>query len=176
MRKLFELDKKDYNDSMPRFVRPSVRGIVIRNGKIAMVHSLKYDYYKFPGGGIEGTEDHQQTLCREVREEAGLQVIPESIRAYGMVHRIQKGDREDVFVQDNFYYLCHVEDASIPQNLDTYEAEEKFVPEWVSPGLAIRTNRRSAEKEPEGYTTFGLMLEREARVLEMLVEEKFFAD
>lgn len=175
MRILFELDKKDYDDSMPRFVRPSVRGIVIRDGKIAMVHSLKYDYYKFPGGGIEGTEDHKQTLCREVREEAGLQVIPESIREYGMVRRVQKGDREDVFVQDNFYYLCDVEEASISQNLDVYEQEEGFVPEWVSPRQAIDTNRRSAKHEPAGYTTFGLMLEREAGVLEILVKENFFA-
>lgn len=56
MRLLFEIDKKDYVIGGSVFSRPSARGIIIKNGKIAMVHSRKYDYYKFPGGGIEGNE------------------------------------------------------------------------------------------------------------------------
>ena len=52
MKKLFEIDLKDYDENAPRFERPSVRGIILKEGKIALVHSLKYDYYKFPGGGL----------------------------------------------------------------------------------------------------------------------------
>ena len=90
MRLLFEMDAKDYDPDGKVFSRPSARGIIIRDGKIAMVHSLKYDYYKFPGGGIEKGESPEQTLQREVAGEAGLQVIPQSIREYGLVHRVQK--------------------------------------------------------------------------------------
>ena len=57
MRNLFEIDTKNYDINGTKFVRPSTRGIIIRNGKLAMIHSLKYDYYKFPGGGIEKNED-----------------------------------------------------------------------------------------------------------------------
>ncbi len=53
MRLLFNLDKKDYREGGSVGVRPSVRGIIVRGGKIAMVRSKKYDYYKFPGGGNE---------------------------------------------------------------------------------------------------------------------------
>lgn len=49
MRVLFELDKQDYGNCTHNFVRNSARSIIIRDGKIAMIHSLKYDYYKFPG-------------------------------------------------------------------------------------------------------------------------------
>ena len=56
MRLLFEMDKKDYARCTRRFVRDSARSIIIRDGRIAMIHSLKYDYYKFPGGGIEAGE------------------------------------------------------------------------------------------------------------------------
>lgn len=56
MRLLFEMDKKDYSDGGKIFSRPSIRGIIVRNGKIAMIHSLKYDYYKLPGGGAEQRE------------------------------------------------------------------------------------------------------------------------
>ena len=41
MRLLFEIDTKDYDPNGKAFVRPSVRGIIIRDGKVAMVHSLK---------------------------------------------------------------------------------------------------------------------------------------
>ena len=168
MRLLFELDTKDYDPNGVPFVRPSVRGIIIRDGKIAMVHSLKYDYYKYPGGGIEPGETLTDALIREVAEESGLQVIPGSIREYGLVHRVQKSDRADIFIQDNYYYLCDAQDAVQPQHLDDYEAEERFTLEYVEPQHAIRTNRYAdhGPKDP-------IMLEREARVLEMLMEEGY---
>lgn len=172
MRLLFELDQKDYDETMPRFVRPSVRGIIIRNGKIAMVHSLKYDYYKFPGGGIESAEEHLATLIREVREETGLAVIPESVQEYGCVHRVQKGNYDDVLVQDNYYYLCQTYPETGGQNLDAYEAEEQFTLEFVLPQHAIDTNRLADHGKIINDCTFPLMIEREARVLDLLMKEK----
>ena len=107
MRLLFEMDKKDYGGCTRTFMRDSARSIIIRNGKIAMIHSLKYDYYKFPGGGIEPGESTADALIRETAEEAGLTVIRDSIREYGYVHRIQKSTVKDdeSFVQDN-YRIC----------------------------------------------------------------------
>ena len=46
MRLLFELDTKDYDPNGIAFVRHSARCIHIKNGLVAMVHSIKYDYYK----------------------------------------------------------------------------------------------------------------------------------
>lgn len=171
MRLLLEIDTKDYNIHGKAFVRPSVRGIIIRDGKIGMVHSLKYNYYKFPGGGIEHGENHYEALIREVREESGLIVIPDSIREYGLVHRVQKGEKEDVFIQDNYYYLCETESEVMPQNLDDYEADEHFTLEFTTPMLAIIINRKE-EHGPKDQ----IMLEREARVLEFLIQEGYFKE
>ena len=44
MRLLFEMDKKDHAGCTRTYVRNSARSIIIVGGKIAMVHSLKYDY------------------------------------------------------------------------------------------------------------------------------------
>lgn len=169
MRLLFELDAKNYDPSGTMFSRPSARAIIIRDGKVAMVHSLKYDYYKFPGGGIEPGEDPVAALIRETREESGMTVIPASIRPYGYVHRIEKGDQEDCFVQDNFYYLCDVERDIAAQKLDDYEEEERFTLEFVPPETAITVNRKVVPPRPKEQT----MLEREARVLELLSEEGY---
>ena len=169
MRMLFEIDKKDYVTDGSVFSRPSARGIIIKDGKIAMVHSRKYDYYKFPGGGIEGNERKEDALIREVLEETGLCVVKESITEYGQVHRIQKGTKGDIFVQDNYYFLCSVEDDIRPQKLDEYEADEGFVLAYVSPEFAADKNRKSIVDEFSK-----VMLERDAKVLELLMQEGYF--
>ena len=169
MRLLFEIDMKDYEPSAPMFVRPSVRGIVIRDGKAGLVRSRKYNYYKFPGGGMESGEEQTETLIREVREESGLIVIPSSIKEYGMVHRVQKGQHGDTFVQDNYYYFCDTQGEPMSQHLDDYEAEAEFVLEFVDPAEAIHVNR---DVPRDAWDS--VMLGREARVLEMLVNEGYF--
>ena len=171
MRLLFEIDLKDYDPNGIAFVRHSARCITIKNGRVAMVHSLKYDYYKFPGGGIEAGERREDAMARETLEEAGLTVIPASVREFGYVHRVQKNDHPDadLFVQDNYYYLCDVEESIAAQQLDGYEAEEQFTLEYVDPDRAVFVNR-PANHGP----TDQAMLEREARVLELLKAEGFF--
>ena len=168
MRLLFEMDLKDYGECTHSFRRDSARSIIISNGKIAMIHSKKYDYYKFPGGGIENGEDPIETMIRETQEEAGLTVIPETVREYGYVHRIQRSDNDpsECFIQDNYYYLCDAEDGLVSQNLDEYEKKESYQLEYVEPSLAIQKNR-SVKDSPYNR----MMFEREARVLEMLISE-----
>ncbi len=168
MRLLFEMDKQDYENCTHSFVRNSARSIILSHSKVAMIHSLKYDYYKFPGGGIEDGESPVDAMIRETREEAGLIVKPETVSAYGYVHRIQKSDQDasECFIQDNFYYLCDVETKTVAQCLDKYESDESYTLEFVEPELAIRKNRSAAQSP---YNT--AMFEREARVLEMLMAE-----
>lgn len=91
---------------------------------------------------------------------------------YGYVHRVQKSDCPgmDLFVQDNFYYLCSTESQPGKQKLDDYEAEEGFTLTWVEPDTAIRVNRKR-DHGPKDQK----MLEREARVLELLKAEGFFS-
>ncbi len=170
MRELFTIDRKNYQENGTIGRRPSVRGIMIKDGKIAMIHSRKYDYYKLPGGGIEEGEAYEETLIREVKEESGLVVKPESIREFGYVRRIEKGKIEDIFVQDNYYYLCEAEEIT-EQKLDEYEAKEQFTLEYVFPEHAIERNRNGDHGDKEMISTFGGMLERENRVLELVIKE-----
>ena len=174
MRELFVLDKKNYDPNGSVGRRPSVRGIIVRDGKVAMMHSKKYNYYKLPGGGIEPGETLENTLVREVREESGLIVKPETIREFGSVRRIEKGRKEDIFVQDNYYFLCEAETTPVEQNLDDYEAEEQFTLEFVSVEHATNTNETANHFEKEEIPTFHGMLERENRVFALVQEEVHF--
>ncbi|MDD3341938.1 MAG: NUDIX domain-containing protein [Bacilli bacterium] len=168
MRTLFHIDTKDYDVKGTVAIRPSVRAIIICDGKIALVHSLKYDYYKFPGGGIEANESISHALMREVQEETGLEVIPSSIKEFGMVHRIQKGKKEDVFVQDNYYYFCNVQEKIGKQSLQGYELEERFSLEFVFPLDAIFANKNKKHGPKDK-----IMIERDSKVLEVLIQEKY---
>ena len=168
MKLLYEIDRKNYKKNGTSFSRPSVRGIIVKDGKIAMVHSLKYDYYKFPGGGIEKGENHFQALIREVKEETGLEVIPSSIREFGYIHRVEKGKKEDMFIQDNYYYFCDVMENICEQNLDEYENEEEFVLEFVLPETAINVNINHNHNGKEKISQFITMIERENKILEMI--------
>ena len=96
MRVLFEIDYKNYKENGTVGKRPSARAIIIKDNKIAMVYSKKYDYFKFPGGGIESSETNIDALIREVKEEVGLDVIKESIEEYGLVIRKEKGKVEGI--------------------------------------------------------------------------------
>ena len=171
MRLLFEIDLKDYSRCTRTFTRHSARSIIIKDGKIAMIHSLKYDYYKFPGGGIEIGETAVEAMIRETREEAGLIVIPETVKEYGYVHRIQKSDNDPAvcFVQDNYYYLCEALEAVTAQKLDDYEAKESYRLVFAEPFVAIEKNRNVKESP---YNR--MMFEREARVLECLISDGLF--
>ena len=90
MELLFEIDKKDYDPNGEVFSRPSARGIIMKDGKIAVIYSRKNKFYKIPGGGVEPGEDNLSALIREVKEEVGLTVRPETIKEFGYVHRIQR--------------------------------------------------------------------------------------
>ena len=174
MRLLFEIDTKDYKRDGTITVRPSVRGIIIKDRKIAMVHSIKYDYYKLPGGGMNAGETQVETLIREIYEETGIIIKPASIIEYGLVHRIQKGTEEDIFIQDNFHYLCDIMEETGSQSLDDYEEEEQFTLEYVSPEQIIETNRNHDHGEMNSDMFFQQMIAREVRVMECLIDEGYF--
>lgn len=170
MRKLFDLDMQDYTSTERVLVRPSVRAVIIRDDKVCVIRSRKYTYYKYPGGGIDPGETHEEALCREVREEAGMVLKPETIRPFGNVHRVSRGVDEyesyDLFIQDNFYYLAEAEDTQVSQSLDEYEREEGFTAVFVYPEEIIEVNRTRDHGSADPA-----MIERETRVTEMLVQE-----
>ncbi len=170
MRQLFEIDLQDYKETYTVYRRPSARAIIFRGDKIALVYSKEEKYYKFPGGGIRNDEDKKEALIREVREEVGLVVIPETIREYGSVLRRQKSsvNAGEIFEQENYYYFCDVQDKAVGQDLDEYEDEAGFVLRIVDIDEAIEAN--TVYTSDDFFNE--VMIKREKRVLEMIKKER----
>ena len=123
-------------------------------------------YFKFPGGGIHDDEDKKKALIREVKEEVGLVVIPESITEFGSVLRSDRNE-DTVFEQENYYYFCDVEDITESQHLDDYEKEAGFMLSYVDIDEAIRVN---GEYKSDSFFN-EVMIDRDKRVLELIRDE-----
>ena len=47
-------------------------GIVVRDGRVLLVHRPRYDDWSFPKGKLEDGESWEEAAAREVEEETGL--------------------------------------------------------------------------------------------------------
>lgn len=174
MRDLFEMDRKDYKPDGRVFSRPSVRAIIVRGDEVLLIYSEKYGYYKFPGGGIEPGESRAEALVREVKEESGYIVKPETIEEFGRVLRRKRGDYDpdEIFEQENLYYFCEAEENPVETNLDDYEAEEGFSACFVKPFEASVHNwdlrYRSKSDKDSGIASHLEMVKREEKVLNLV--------
>ena len=166
MRTIAIFDEKNYKENANRFIREAVRAVIIKNGKVALVKSLKESHYKFPGGGIEENESHIDTLIRETKEETGLVIKPNTIKECGLIHEIRKSIyNNDIFEQKSYYYFAEVEDNILNQELSEYEKELQYVLEWVNPSIAYEVNTNLGKEYVNKF------LLREACVLKLLINK-----
>lgn len=69
MKLLFTIDRKDYDESWAHSKRPSIRAVIFKVDKLAMVYSVRDGYYKFPGGAVwrRARTSGQRSYARCVR-------------------------------------------------------------------------------------------------------------
>jgi len=120
--------------------REAVRAVVFRDDTVLMVKTNKGDY-KFPGGGVEGTESREDALKREINKETGYTVTRVKEETGDALQRhIDTFDDEAVFEMTSRYYICEVSFERTVQRLDEYEAALGFTPVWVTIDDAIAVN------------------------------------
>lgn len=111
MERLLLLDAKDYDDDMDVWARIAVRGIVFIGDKLLLLNDNKGEV-SLPGGGQDEGESDADTLIREIREETGYSVIPDTIRPFGYIEekrRDFKSYHDDrIFHQISRLYFCEV--------------------------------------------------------------------
>ncbi len=144
--------------------RNAVRGVALRGRQLLMVCSTVVGDYKFPGGGVDEGETHEQTLRREIREECGMSLLHFGRGVGFVIEYIRPREQEyDVFKMTSYYYLCEVDNVFGAQKLDTYEEDLGFKPVWINIDETIQANKSSlaCENRPD-------WLRREIFVLEYI--------
>ncbi len=139
------MDFKDYDGLNKFFERSSCGAIIRKADEYALTYSITYDYYVFPGGGIEPGESEKECVIREVSEEVGLDVDPSSIQEFGMIERFQKMNPDIIFHQKHMYYTCQVYGDVHEQHLTDAEKEKGLVLEWARLEKAIDVNQKQYE-------------------------------
>ena len=159
------IDHENYKASGIYHLRKTVRGVICRDGQYLTVLS-KYGDYTFPGGGIEAGETQLSALIREVREETGCHVLPDSARLICVTHERRRGNRADLLVMDSYYYACDVgKEADAPQ-LTASEIADEMRPVWVSPETALTAARALVHQGNAAW------MRRELAVMEALWSAK----
>lgn len=161
-------DDQNYDLSWERHVRHAVRSIIVRDGRAAMVKSRTKGFYQFPGGGIDPGESHEHALVRETLEETGLDVIPGSIRPFGVTREIRASQFVDrvIFDHTSHYYLADVADGVHEQVLEDYEKDLGYTLEWVKLEKARAVNLKLCRTRR--YKSKFVL--REAEILTRLIE------
>ena len=131
---------KEIKDTKKLINRIAIRAIIFKDDKLLMISNNKGDI-KFPGGGLELDENHEEAVRREVQEETGY-IVSDVEQLIGTVieRRKDKFDEDCIFEMKSYYYSCKVLDEKTEQSLDDYEAKLEYEPRWVELKEAIRIN------------------------------------
>jgi 8-oxo-dGTP diphosphatase len=124
----------DAENSLPIF-RIGVFALIFNNEKqILLGHRRDIDWWNLPGGGMESGETVDEALCREVREETGLEVKVE--RLIGVYSKPQK---QEVVLT----FLCQVIGGTLQSTEETLESRF-FTPDAL-PGNTLPKHRQRIE-------------------------------
>lgn len=147
MEKILVMDEHNYDDNLEEILRISVRGIIFVNGKLMMVEN-SFGEVKLPGGGMEPGEEDYQVLLREVKEETGYNVIPESIKSFGEIEEKRLSVHEPmIWHQINRLYVCDVYPEQGQCAYTDIEKKHGFRLVFYTIEEALEKNRRMLEKE-----------------------------
>jgi 8-oxo-dGTP diphosphatase len=124
----------DAENSLPIF-RIGVFALIFNNEKqILLGHRRDIDWWNLPGGGMESGETVDEALCREVREETGLEVKVQ--RLIGVYSKPQK---QEVVLT----FLCQVIGGTLQSTEETRESRF-FTPDAL-PGNTLPKHRQRIE-------------------------------
>ncbi len=110
-------------------VIPAVYLIAQRDGKILLLKRAGTTYmdgwYSLPAGHHDGGESLTVAMCREAREEIGVNIAPMDLRFAHVMHREKCNDGERV----DFYFACNTWTGDVV-NCEPGKCSELF---WCDP-------------------------------------------
>lgn len=101
------------------------RALIIKDDKVAILYSKKYDFYVTPGGGVEQDETLEEACIREAREESGLIIKP--IKQIALLDT----NYPRVRIKHN-YFICDLLEESNKVNMTEQEKDQDLQLKWMT--------------------------------------------
>jgi len=140
-------------------VRKSSRAVILnKNKEVALIHSTKYNFYKLPGGGIEGSEGIEKAAEREAADETGYKIAID--KPLGTV--IEYKDQKEA-IQVSYCFLSHP--VGKPKKLKLTESEKAKGQElsWVK---GLNTAIKLVKSNKSDVYEAKYMVKRDSLILE----------
>lgn len=107
---------------MERFkLVPETHLFLVRDARILLLRRCNTNYedgkYSVVAGHIEDGETAREALCREAREEAGIELAPDDLAFAQVVHRADRGQRVGFFFNALRW-------QGEPRNMEPHKASE----------------------------------------------------
>lgn len=97
------------------------RAAIFRDGKILLVHEND-GRWSLPGGWMDVGLSPAENAVKEVREEAGLEVVPEVLIAAHDMKKHNLGGKPCPFSVCKMFFLCRETGGAFAENIETTES------------------------------------------------------
>ncbi|WP_339650283.1 NUDIX hydrolase [Halopseudomonas pelagia] len=149
--------------------RYAARGIVLREDRILLLFTERYNDFSLPGGGIDEGEDVAVALVRELEEETGARDVQVK-EHYGFIEEYRpywKPDY-DLMHMTSHFFVCDVAQELADVRMESYEIANGMSPIWISVNEAMSHNRQVMARQEN---TMGQSIQRETFMLETISRE-----
>lgn len=112
--------------------RPSVYGIVIKDGNILLSPQHGGGRFDLPGGGVDLGEDFEAAVIREVKEETGIDVVVDRLAGMRTSFFADTHGQGEAYHSILVYYVCRAVGGEISTDgFDEWEKQYAEAAEWL---------------------------------------------
>jgi 8-oxo-dGTP pyrophosphatase MutT (NUDIX family) len=101
------------------------RALIIKDNRVAILHSKKYNFYVTPGGGVESGETLEVACIREAKEETGLIIKP--IKQIAVLDT----NYPRIRIKHN-YFICELLEDSYVLDMTEQEQDQDLELKWMT--------------------------------------------
>ncbi len=150
------------------FTRKATRSIALKDSRILLMYTERYEDYSLPGGGVEAGEDIIDGMMRELNEETGAVNI-RNIQPFGIYEEYRPWYKSDYDIQHmiSYCYTCEVNEELGSTKMEAYETKNGMQAVWIDIHEAINHNTKTmATNEKKGMS-----IERETFLLSLIAKQ-----
>lgn len=164
MKKIADLIHPDLISTSGKVLkREAARGIILRESKILLLFTERYNDFSLPGGGIAENEDIYKALHRELEEETGAQDIT-VVDHYGYIEELRPYWKPefDLMQMTSHFFVCNIGTEQSTPKMETYEIDNGMRPIWIDLEEALKHNESVIKSKDK---SMGQSIQRETFML-----------